>query len=127
MAAKRRDEVDWPVVFGSATLLLVLILGFLAGVPLQAVVIRALLAAFVGVLIGLLVSEAARGFKHLVEQPATGRHVDWVIADDLPEGAEPFDAPVVTQERTVPQAAGDGFTPIDFKHQAPQVRSMKSE
>lgn len=127
MATKRRDEPDWPVGFGSAALLIVLVLGLVSGVPLEAVLLRSLLAALLGAVVGAMVGEAIRSFSRLAEQPATGRHIDWTVTDDLPEGAEPLDERGITHERIVPQAGTEGFTPIDFKHQVPQVRSIKAE
>lgn len=125
---KRDREPNWKLAFGSGAFLLVWLLGLAADLPLDVALFRAAVAAALGSVMGVVVGMTLGGLKRLAHGDNKGGRVDFTV----PAAADELVASVAAAEqaeatRTVPQAASDPFTPIDYKQAAKHVQGMVNE
>jgi hypothetical protein len=133
---------NWGLAFGSASFLLVWTLGFLAGLSVDVIALRACVATMLGSLVGLLFGQVLAGIKAVKDETPKGSQIDFTVAadDDLDELLKPGAAGAMGAERTatVPAAATPGpsapsvntaeaFQPLDFKQAARQIQNTMKE
>ncbi|MDB5097843.1 MAG: hypothetical protein JWM80_2264 [Cyanobacteria bacterium RYN_339] len=129
----RDREPNWKLAFGSGSFLLVWVLGLMAGVPLPWVLMRACVAAGLGLALGAVVGMTLKGLRTLAHEPPPprGGKLDVMVQDDLAAemAAEMAAEKAAETEATkvVPQAPADPFQPIDFKQAAKHVQGLMSE
>lgn len=138
----RDQEPNWGLAFGSGSFLIVWCVGFLSKVPFEDLIGRAVVAAMMGTLLGVMVGYTISGIKAMREDlDKKGHRVDFTVGDDdepLPQpltarpraktGALGDEGGEGVRERVVPAAEGaEGFQPLDYKAQAKQVQSMVQE
>jgi hypothetical protein len=128
---------NWGLAFGSASFLIVWLLGFLANISIEVIALRACVATIVGSLVGIVFGQVLRGVQSLKDEQVKGQKVDFTLpADDL-ELTVPPPGQTVPGERTgvVPQASpttpsanpAEAFQPLDFKQAARQIQNTMKE
>lgn len=128
---------NWGLAFGSGAFLIVWSLGFLSGVPIEVIAMRACVATMLGAVLGIVVDQTLEGIRSLKEDLKKGSQVDFTVPASADETQAPSTDPTVLSQR-VPQApppeaappspnAADGFTPLDFKQAARTVSAAMKE
>ena len=132
----RDSGPNWGLAFGSASFLIVWCLGFLSGLSIEVIALRACVATMVGALVGLVFDQTLRGIRAIQEDQSKGSKVDFTVPagdDELPASPAADRSPSEPSERTsvVPQASddapGEAFQPLDFKTAARQIQSTMKE
>ncbi|MFP5503470.1 MAG: hypothetical protein ACLGIN_13355 [Candidatus Sericytochromatia bacterium] len=127
---------NWGLAFGSGSFLIVWSLGFLSGVPIEVIALRACIATMLGAVLGIVVDQTLEGIRSLKEDLKKGSQVDFTVpasaeetvpqAPPTPESASqrvPQAPPSAAEAPGVPPPADDGFAPLDFKQAARQVQA----
>ena len=122
----RSKGPNWGLAFGSASFLIVWLLGLLANVPIDVVSVRATIATILGAVVGLLLGQAVEGLAALMKQvPTKGQRVDFTVASDDNELHMP---PASELERIVPEASphpkAKVFQPLDFNLEMPLLERV---
>lgn len=132
---------NWGLAFGSGSFLIVWSLGFLSGVPIEVIALRACIATMLGAVLGIVIDQTLEGIRSLKEDLKKGSQVDFTVpasaeetgtapqTPSTPESASqrvPQAPPAAAEGPGVPPppASGtDGFAPLDFKQAARQVQA----
>lgn len=130
---------NWGLAFGSASFLIVWLIGFLTGLSIEVIALRSCVATMLGALVGILFGQVLRGVQTLKDDLGKGRKVDFTLPADDDELLVPKPGPSA-DERTsvVPQAPGaaapgpsnntaEAFQPLDFKQAARQIQNTMKE
>jgi hypothetical protein len=122
--------------------LIVWTLGFLTGLSVEVIALRACVATMLGSLVGLLFGQVIAGIKAVQADPGKGTKVDFTVDSDDDDLDELLKAPVsapAERTATVPQASSvpgpsapsantaEAFQPLDFKQAARQIQNTMKE
>jgi hypothetical protein len=133
---------NWGLAFGSASFLIVWMLGFLTGLSVEVIALRACVATMLGSLVGLLFGQVIAGIKAVKDDPTKGTKVDFTVAADDDDLDELLKSPVPApgeRTATVPQTSpapglsapsantAEAFQPLDFKQAARQIQNTMKE
>lgn len=128
---------NWGLAFGSASFLIVWLLGFLANISIEVIALRACVATIVGSLVGIVFGQVLRGVQSLKDEQVKGQKIDFTLPADDMELTVPPPGPAAPGERTgvVPQASpatpsanpAEAFQPLDFKQAARQIQNTMKE
>lgn len=128
---------NWGLAFGSASFLIVWLLGFLANISIEVIALRACVATILGSLVGLMFGQVLRGIQTIKNDTAKGSTVDFTLpADELELSVPPPGAGMPGDlSGTVPQASpttpsanpAEAFQPLDFKQAARQIQNTMKE
>lgn len=128
---------NWGLAFGSASFLIVWLLGFLTGISIEVIALRSCVATMLGALVGILFGQVIQGVRTLKDEPAKGQKVDFTLPADDDELLVPKPGPSADERtRVVPQApaapgpsnnADEAFQPLDFKQAARQIQNTMKE
>jgi hypothetical protein len=135
----RDNGPNWGLAFGSASFLIVWLLGFLNGLSIEVIALRSCVATIMGSLVGILFGQVLQGIKTLKDEQAKGQKVDFTLPAEDDELTMPLPgASAETLSSVVPQAsspatpapsknAAEAFQPLDFKQAARQIQNTMKE